>query len=113
MLEMQNPHVREFLSGSLSTREACERLQVPRSTLWRLQRRFQTRGPAALVHGLKGRRSNNAKSEALRRAVCDLFAREYKPAGASIRAFYKKGVRGKLADVCYSTILRWLQEAGY
>ncbi|HSA60012.1 MAG TPA: helix-turn-helix domain-containing protein [bacterium] len=112
MMEMTHPHVLGFLSGALSTQEAAEKLQVPRSTLWRLQRRLNVRGPLALVHGLKGRRSNNAKPDALRRKVCELFARDYQPAGISVGTFYEYGVRGRLGPVCYTTVLRWLREAG-
>ena len=111
-MEMTNTHVQEFLNGSLGMSEAAERLKVPRSTLWRLQKRLQVRGPAALVHGLKGRRSNNAKSDALRKEICGLFTREYKPAWAKIRTFYEEGVRGRFEPVCYTTVLRWLKAAG-
>jgi hypothetical protein len=61
MLIKDNAHVRGYLQGRLSLREASEKMGVARSTLWRLKGRFDAKGDAAFVHGLTGRPSNNAK----------------------------------------------------
>lgn len=104
--------IEELLAGGLSVREACERLQVHRSTLWRLCSRYKKKGAGGLQHGLRGRRSNRSKNEAFRKEVCELYKREYLSAGRSIYAFYQE-VGPKLPEyVSYSTVLNWVRSSG-
>lgn len=104
---LQNYH-----EGVITSAEACKRLGIHRTTLWRLCRRLEKEGPAGLAHKLRGRRSNSAKPEAFRRQVCDLYAREYRPHGHSIHFFYRKAAPSLPDYVSYKTILSWLRAAG-
>jgi transposase len=104
--------IEEFLAGRLSRIDACARLNVHRTTLWRLCRRFQEKGAQGLVHGLTGRRSNRAKPEALRQELVGRFAAESQPRGKSVFSFYDRVARGLPEYVSYSTLLGWLREAG-
>ncbi|HSA59919.1 MAG TPA: helix-turn-helix domain-containing protein [bacterium] len=104
--------IEEFLAGRLTRNEACLKLGVHRTTLWRLCRRFQEKGSEGLVHGLKGRRSNRAKPEAMRQELVARFATEGQPRGKSVFSFYDRVARGLPDYVSYSTLLGWLREAG-
>jgi len=104
--------IENFLTGRLTRNEACERLGVHRTTLWRLCRRFQEKGAEGLVHGLTGRRSNRAKPEAVRQELVSRFATEIQPRGKSVFSFYDRVARGLPEYVSYSTLLGWLKEAG-
>ncbi len=95
--------------GTLSAEEASERLNVHRTTLWRLRRRWEQKGTAAFVHGLRGRRSNRSKSDTFRQDVCNLFENDYKPKGHSAFSFYQNVARGLPDYVCYTTVLNWLR----
>lgn len=108
--ELRIMTVEELLDGKLTVREACERLQIHRTTLWRLCRKLEKEGPSGLSHRLRGRRSNRAKPETVRKEVCELYEREYRPAGRSVHAFYRE-VGPKLSEyISYSTMLGWLRD---
>ncbi len=102
----------KFFSGLMSLQQACEKLKVHRTTLWRLRRKWEQEGAAALAHGLRGRRSNGAKADTFRKHVCDLFASAYKPLGHTAHSFYEKVARDLPDYVCYKTVFAWLREAG-
>lgn len=110
--ELRITTIEEILSGGLTVQEACERLGVHRSTLWRLLRRYREGGGEGLRHSLTGRRSNRSKPEALRRSLCELFARDYRPHGHSVYFFYGQIARELPEYVSYSTILNWVREGG-
>ena len=99
----------ELLKGGLSIREACEKLDVHRSTLWRLTRKYQEKGADGLVHGLKGKRSNRAKKEEFKISVIELYEKDYRPKGLSVFAFYQSVARTLPDYVSYSTVLGWIR----
>lgn len=107
--ELKITTIEELLAGGLTVREACERLQVHRTTLWRLCSRYKKDGAEGLQHGLKGRRSNRAKGETFRKEVCEIYERDYLPAGRSIYAFYQEVGPGLPEYVSYSTVLNWIR----
>ncbi len=51
---IQHAVITQFLGGYISEDEACHRLQVHRSTLYRKINRFLDKGPKGLIHGLRG-----------------------------------------------------------
>jgi transposase len=108
--ELRITTLEELISGGLSIREACERLQVHRSTLWRICRRYQEQGAEGLVHKLRGRRSNRAKKEDFKKSVCELYLKDYKPQGRSVLSFYQDVARTLPDYVSYTTVLGWLRE---
>jgi len=103
--------IEELLNGGLTIQEACERLGIHRSTLWRHCRRFQEKGAEGLNHGLKGKRSNRAKPDEFRQQVCELYEREYRPQGHSVYYFYDRVARTLPDYVSYSTVLGWLRQS--
>ena len=56
----------KFLCGELSVREVALFLGLSERSVWRLQARFAAEGPAALVHGNRGRASGRRTGEATR-----------------------------------------------
>ena len=107
MIRHSNPVLRDFLQGNLRIGEACRRLGVPRSTLWRVKKRLDAKGASAFMHGLKGRRSNNAKSEFVRRRVLELLDRDFDPGRTSLLRFYREHIVGRYLSISYSTVRKW------
>lgn len=103
--------IEELLKGGMSVREACDKLQVHRSTLWRLCRKFQEKGAQGIEHGLKGKRSNHAKPDAFRAQVCALYFNEYETKGHTVLSFYNSVARTLPDYASYSTVLTWIRTA--
>src|SRR5688500_12595025 len=68
-------------AGELPAAEAARSLGCSERQVWRLLARFRTAGPAGLVHGNRGRRSEARLAAALRQTVLDLARERY--AGAN------------------------------
>ncbi len=98
-----------FLNGEITVQEACEQLGVHRITFWRWLRKSGLKAAKPRRHGLTGRRSNRAKSEAFRQQVCNLYEHSYKPHGHSPYSFYDAVARNLPDYVCYKTVLTWLR----
>ncbi|HKY62328.1 MAG TPA: helix-turn-helix domain-containing protein [bacterium] len=96
-----------YLRGELSLEEACSRLKIHRSTLWRKCRRLKKAGIEGLRHGLKGRRSNRAVPMSTREEILKFWIEKAQPASMSIYSFHRKLLRSEY-KVSYSTLLRWL-----
>jgi len=101
--------IEELLKGGVSVREACEKLHVHRSTLWRLTRRYQEKGAQGIEHGLKGKRSNHAKSDTFRNQVCEMYFGEFQPKGHTVLSFYNTVARTLPDYASYSTVLSWIR----
>lgn len=71
------------LAGELATTEAAELLGLSERSVWRLKRRFAEEGPAALVHGNRGRVSPRRIDEPTRQRVCELARGRYDGANDS------------------------------
>jgi hypothetical protein len=102
----------DYLSGRLGLAESCLRLNKHRTTLWRRCRTLKAEGREALVHKLKGRRSNRAKPTEVRRRVLDLWENGHKAQGSKIHPFYRSAIRFSDLNVSYTTVRRWLKAAG-
>lgn len=103
--------ITQFLGGHTSEDEACDRLQIHRSTLYRKISRFLDKGPKGLIHHLRGKPSNFAADPVVKKAICNLFDKEYKPFGFKVAHFYQEASHEFPEPVGYSTVIRWLKEA--
>lgn len=67
----------EWLAHHLSSAEAIALLGVSERQAWRLRARYLAQGPAALVHGNRGRASQRRTSDEVRARVVELGAGRY------------------------------------
>lgn len=102
-------------AGELSQREAATILRLSYRQVKRLYRRYGTDGAGGLAHGNAGRRSNHAKSEALRRKVLKIVREHYggEPGdrlGPTLAAEHLEEDHG--LKVGAETLRRWMLGAG-
>lgn len=100
--------IEQYLSGAIRLKDICEHFKVHRATVWRKIRKFREAGREGLVHGLRGRPSNNATPEAFKKEICELYEREHRPRGVCLWSFYHQVVRNLPDRISYSTLRRWL-----
>lgn len=67
----------KLVGGELSVHEVAEFLGLSERSVWRLRARFVAEGPAALVHGNRGRASSRRVDEAVRARVVELARTTY------------------------------------
>ncbi len=102
--------LRARAAGKLRTKEAAERLGVSERQVKRLLRALRSRGDAAAVHRLKGRRSNRALSAKVRGKVLRLRERLYDDYGPTLLA--EKLSEKHRIEVSRETIRGWLIAEG-
>lgn len=90
--------------------EAARLLHVTVRTIRRKQRRLEAFGDLGIVHRLRGRRSNRALDEGVRREVIQIYRKTYAPDFGPTLAAEKLSEHG--LEVGVSTLRRWLLEAG-
>ena len=64
--------LRQVKEGVLTAAAAAARIGVTRRHFRRLRRRFEAEGDAAVVHGLRGQRSNRALPRAFRERALEV-----------------------------------------
>ena len=94
----------------LMQREAAERLGVSVRQVRRLLVRYRARGPAGLVSGHRGKVSNNAMAEAVRREAMELVRECYPDFGPTFAREKLVEVHGLRLSV--ETLRRWMIEDG-
>ncbi|HUG46876.1 MAG TPA: helix-turn-helix domain-containing protein, partial [Candidatus Limnocylindria bacterium] len=67
----------KVLKGERTMAEAAEALALSERQLWRLRTAFERAGPAALVHGNRGRASPRRLDDELRLTIVDLVRKRY------------------------------------
>lgn len=109
---VQHAVINAFLEGKLSEVEACERLQIHRSTLYRKALRISQQGPQGLIHRLSGRESNSSLEPMLKEQVLKRWREDFAPYGFRVAHFYQEAASSFPQSVAYSTVLRWLKHEG-
>lgn len=106
--------VSNVLEGKMELEEACERLGIHRSTLWRRAKRYEAEGLVGMAHRLRGREGNRSANEFVREAVLTLFRDEYGPHGYRVKHFFEDAREaGEFpVKVSYPSVVRWLREEG-
>jgi hypothetical protein len=97
------------MDGKRSQAEAARLLRRSVRQVRRLQRKLETDGDATIVHGLRGRPSNNGYDEEYRRRVLQAYRRGYRDFGPTL-ASEKLAAEG--LEVGVETLRRWLLAAG-
>ena len=103
--------LRQVKEGVLSVSAGATRIGVTLRHFRRLRRKFEGEGDAAVVHGLRGRRSNRALPEAFRERALEV-AREplYRDFGPTLLAEHLE--RSFALRVSPDTLRSWMMEAG-
>ena len=103
--------LRQVKEGVLSVAAGAARIGVTRRHFRRLRRKFEAEGDAAVIHGLRGRRSNRALPRELRERVLEV-AKEplYRDFGPTLLAEHLE--RSLALRVSPDTLRSWMMEAG-
>lgn len=96
--------------GELRLSKAAELLEVSYRQAKRIWKRYQERGDAGLVHGLRGRASNRRVDGLRRDRVVELCREKYGDFGPTLAAEYLAREDGETVGV--TTLRRWLKAAG-
>jgi hypothetical protein len=97
------------IEGKRTQAEAARVLRRSVRQVRRLQRKMETDGDTIIVHGLRGRPSNNGYEEEYRRRVLQAYRRGYRDFGPTL-ASEKLAADG--LEVGVETLRRWLLAAG-
>lgn len=98
------------LQGQRTQSEAADLLGICVRQVRRIQRKLESSGDNAIVHGLRGKRSNHQPDAALKQAVLAAYRRDYSDFGPTFASEKLAEVDGLLVDP--QTLRRWLIEAG-
>lgn len=103
--------LRQVGEGLLAAVVGAERIGVTPRHFRRLRRKFEAEGDAAVIHGLRGRRSNRALPRELRERALEV-AREplYRDFGPTLLAEHL--ARGYAVRVSPDTLRSWMLDAG-
>jgi len=100
----------KLLVGEVATAEAAALLGLSERQIWRLRRAFECDGPAALVHGNRGRPSSRRLAETVRARIVELARTTYDGANDSHLAELLAEHEG--IEIGRSSLQRLLRGAG-
>jgi transposase len=95
--------------GSLTLREACERMKLSYRQTRRVWKRFKRSGAQGLVHGSRDRISNRRLDEGLKRLALELYEAQYRDYGPTLASEVLADDHG--VYVHRETLRRWLHAA--
>jgi DNA-binding Lrp family transcriptional regulator len=98
------------LKGERTQVEAARLLGKSERQVRRIQRKLEAHGDAAVVHGLRGRRSNRALSAAVQREALVLYRSSYAGFGPTLAA--EKLAEDHEVSISVETLRQWLLSAG-
>jgi transposase len=102
--------VERISSGRLTTGEAAEVLGLSRRQVRRLRRAVETRGPAGVVHGNRGRAPGNRVSAEVRARIVELRRKKY--SGFNDQHFTEKLGEREGVTISRASVQRLLRAAG-
>jgi hypothetical protein len=105
VLKMMQP----VLEGKRTQAEAARLLKLTTRQVRRIQRKLESEGDTALVHGLRGQSSNHQHDSALRTKVLSVYRKKYPDFGPTF-ACEKLAEEGLTVGV--ETLRRWLLAEG-
>src|SRR3954469_5932194 len=97
------------LSGERTQAEAARLLGLSTRQVRRIQRKLETTGDQAVVHGLRGQPSNHRPDPSFKRSVLDAYRARYADFGPT---FASEKLAEEGLAVCPQTLRRWLLAAG-
>ena len=99
----------EVKAGRLKVVEAAESMALSYRQAKRVWKRYEAKGDAGLVHGLRGRPSGRRKAPALRKKILNRYRERYGDFGPTL-ATEHLAKEGMVVD--HETLRRWLKESG-
>jgi DNA-binding Lrp family transcriptional regulator len=100
----------EVKQGHLTQAQGAEQLGITERWVRELIRRVRKRGDRAVIHGLRGRRSNRRLAEVLRARTLKLYRKEYRDFGPTLAAEYL-AEKHEIA-ISKETLRKWLIQDG-
>lgn len=102
--------IQKVMGGELGQRQAARMLRVSERQVRRWVRRVEKEGEGGMIHRSRGRCSNRAYAESLKRRVVALYRKRYGDFGPTL--FGEKLEEREGIVLGRETIRRWLMEAG-
>ena len=103
--------LKKAASGAITQRQAAEELQLSERQVRRLLRKLRRGGDQAILHGLRGRRSNRKTEEEVQRQAVTLLKQEvYRGFGPTLASEYLAHKHG--IAVSKETVRKWMAAAG-
>ena len=100
----------EVEQGHLTQAQGAEQLGMSERWVREMVRRLRCRGDRAVVHGLRGKRSNRQIDKGVRQRVVRLYRKEYSDFGPTLAAEYLAAEHQ--IGVSRETLRKWLIEEG-
>ncbi|UCH85671.1 MAG: ISNCY family transposase [Candidatus Latescibacterota bacterium] len=102
--------IKKVVGGDVRQVEAAEVLGLSDRQVRRLIRRVEDEGDRGVIHRGRGRSSNRAYPESLKRKVISLYSKKYGDFGPTL--FVEKLSEREGIDLGFQTVRNWLIEAG-
>jgi len=109
--ELKKLHiVRKFIEKQIKQTEAAKVLGISTRQVRRIAARLKARGDSSIVHGLRGKKSNNATPESVRRKAVILYKKNYWDFGPTLASEKLSQLDG--IEVSKETLRSWLISEG-
>jgi transposase len=103
--------LRKAEDRKITQRQAAEELQLSERQVRRLLAKLRTEGDRAVIHGLRGRRSNRRIGEEKRQEVIGILQQEkYRGFGPTLASEYLE--KKHRIGMSKETVRKWMREAG-
>lgn len=100
----------EVEQGHLTQKQGSEQLRLSERGFRKLLRRFRKKADSAVMHGLRGRRSNRRLGEDTARRAMEAVQEHYRDFGPTLAAEYLR--RDRKIELSRETLRQWMIEAG-
>lgn len=100
----------EVEQGHLTQRQGSEQLRLSERGFRKLLRRFRKHADSAVMHGLRGRRSNRRLAEDTARRTMEAVQEHYRDFGPTLATEYLS--RDRKIELSRETLRQWMIEAG-
>lgn len=100
----------EVEQGHLTQRQGSEQLRLSERGFRKLLKRYRKEGDGAVVHALRGRRSNRRLAEEIATQAVGAVREHYRDFGPTLAAEYLS--RDRKIELSRETLRQWMMEAG-
>jgi len=100
--------IEQLRKEQITIEECCEILKLSKRQIYRIKKKYEKGGTISIIHGLKGKRSNNSYSPEKRKEIISIYRTEYNDYGPTL--FSEKLLKNHNMDVSHETLRLWLRE---